>query len=524
MNDNELDALMASANPVSESKTAALDVKSGAEDLLEAIMSETTTRSYKRLGFAGVAVAAVAAIAIGVTVIDSERGAGAEVLQLVLASTNRSEAKLGEEAAMSGVGAPAADRMYWQPTEYSIAESFEMPTGSSTVWEFTASKSERDDFRARASEAIQNLGGTPNAEHIWSDDYEPYYWSYSDYAQVAVSSETRAEDGASGGGTSGSSGGSVDPGVPVSEPEPAVVDCSLYPKDPGCYYEEPKPPVNVPNKDEADDLGRQFFEDLGLDLSDYQVDAYADDWGAYVSAYLVVNGHNTWMGWNIGFGENAEVTYAGGVLSSPRSLGEYPLADRETVLTRLNEYQSVMPMLKDGLEYTSDAAVDSSLVGPPETLTPPEVRKVELVRAELGLTQFYDVNGRLLLVPAFDLYSEAGLEVTILAVAKEFVDENTPDDAQLPGVDTPTDTAVPPTEPVTSVDPVPGDFEPIPQEDADKLLGLNEEEASKVAAGNDWIVRIVARDGEFFQVTSDYVTNRVNLEIVDGVVMAVSVG
>jgi hypothetical protein len=83
---------------------------------------------------------------------------------------------------------------------------------------------------------------------------------------------------------------------------------------------------------------------------------------------------------------------------------------------------------------------------------------------------------------------------------------------------------VPPTEPVTSVDPVPGDFEPIPQDEADTLLGLSEEEASKVAAGNDWVVRIVARDGEFFQVTSDYVTNRVNLEIVDGVVMAVSVG
>ena len=199
MNDNELDALMASANPVSESKMAALDVKSGAEDLLEAIMSETTTRSYKRLGFAGVAVAAVVAVAIGVTVIDGEREER-DVLQLVLASPNRSEAKLGEEAAMSGVGAPAADRMYWQPTEYSIAESFEMPTGSSTVWEFTASKSERDDFRARASEAIQNLGGTPTGEHVWSDDYEPYYWSYSDYAQVAVSSETRAEGGASGGG------------------------------------------------------------------------------------------------------------------------------------------------------------------------------------------------------------------------------------------------------------------------------------------------------------------------------------
>ena len=154
---------------------------------------------------------------------------------------------------------------------------------------------------------------------------------------------------------------------------------------------------------------------------------------------------------------------------------------------------------------------------------PPEPRKVELVRAELGLTQFYDVEGRLLLVPAFDLYSSEGLEVTILAVAKEFVDENTPDDVVLPGVDEPSrpiETVVPPTD---STD-VPPEWNSIPQDEADALVGMSEEEAIKAAESKGWTVRVAARDDEYYNLTADYIPNRVNLYIQSGDVASVKVG
>ena len=555
MTDDELDEILRAANPAGGAQLAALDLGGTGEEMVEAIMEQKHERNYARLGSVAAAIAVVIGLAVGFAVIDGgkeERG----VLKLVLSSTNRSGAKLSADAAMAGVG--EADVMpsmiYWQPTEYSFADDFSLPSGSSTVWVMDSSKADRDEMRSQAASAIEQLGGTPDENHIWSDDYAPYYWSYSDYTFVAAEESASGGDASdsSGGGSSGSSGGQTEP-----MPPDVIVDCSLYPKDPACFVEVPTPPENVPSKDEAESLAREFFDALGLNLDNYEIESWADEWGASVSAYLLVEDHNTWMGWNIGFGANSAVTYASGVLSKPVSLGEYPLADQATVIERLDEYQQIMPMMKDGLEYatstsstgavTEDVITSSTVspdttdpgltpepvpttpieppvvIPPVDTIVPPEPRKVELVRAELGLTQFYDVEGRLLLVPAFDLYSSEGLEVTILAVAKEFVDENTPDDVVLPGVDEPSrpiETVVPPTD---STD-VPPEWNPIPQDEADALVGMSEEEAIKAAESKGWTVRVAARDDEYYNLTADYIPNRVNLYIQSGDVASVKVG
>jgi hypothetical protein len=62
------------------------------------------------------------------------------------------------------------------------------------------------------------------------------------------------------------------------------------------------------------------------------------------------------------------------------------------------------------------------------------------------------------------------------------------------------------------------------QEEAVALVGLGEDEAVKVAESKGWITRVSSRDGEEFQMTMDYVANRVNLAITDGKVTGVSVG
>lgn len=59
---------------------------------------------------------------------------------------------------------------------------------------------------------------------------------------------------------------------------------------------------------------------------------------------------------------------------------------------------------------------------------------------------------------------------------------------------------------------------------ADTLVGMSAEEAEKavVAAGLTW--RVVAEDGSFKAVTSDYRPDRVNVEITDGTVTTATVG
>jgi hypothetical protein len=56
------------------------------------------------------------------------------------------------------------------------------------------------------------------------------------------------------------------------------------------------------------------------------------------------------------------------------------------------------------------------------------------------------------------------------------------------------------------------------------LTGLGESDAQVAAGVRGLIVRVVARDGEYFAVTKDYRTDRVNFEIVQGVVVKVSIG
>jgi hypothetical protein len=59
---------------------------------------------------------------------------------------------------------------------------------------------------------------------------------------------------------------------------------------------------------------------------------------------------------------------------------------------------------------------------------------------------------------------------------------------------------------------------------AKKLIGLTEAEAQKVATEQGWQVRVAMRDGEAFMLSQDYQTNRVNLTVTKGLVVAVVVG
>ena len=55
-------------------------------------------------------------------------------------------------------------------------------------------------------------------------------------------------------------------------------------------------------------------------------------------------------------------------------------------------------------------------------------------------------------------------------------------------------------------------------------IGMTEDEAVEAIEGAGLIARVVAKDGEYFAVTADYVTTRVNLVLVSGVVTEATAG
>jgi len=65
---------------------------------------------------------------------------------------------------------------------------------------------------------------------------------------------------------------------------------------------------------------------------------------------------------------------------------------------------------------------------------------------------------------------------------------------------------------------------PIAKDTADLLVGLTEKVATACAESKGWVVRVVAKDGEEFMLTADYLANRVGLTVENDVVTAVIVG
>jgi hypothetical protein len=121
-----------------------------------------------------------------------------------------------------------------------------------------------------------------------------------------------------------------------------------------------------------------------------------------------------------------------------------------------------------------------------------------------------------MLLPAYTFSNADGDVGTVLAITDDLL-------AFRKNVTTSTAIAPPDTS-GTGTEPAPVEPGAITQGEADSLIGLTEREAKLTADGKDWLVRIAVRDGKFFMLTTDYVTNRVNLTIEKTLVTAVTVG
>ncbi len=129
------------------------------------------------------------------------------------------------------------------------------------------------------------------------------------------------------------------------------------------------------------------------------------------------------------------------------------------------------------------------------------------VRADLWWA--WDDDGSVWLLPAYTFTDTEGRVFTVPAVTDEFLIIADP----------------------VLVDPMPLDPMPVeppgrtaPNEvpvDQFGIVGLGVDEATKVLDAEGLTLRVVIEDGEALAVTEDFSTSRVNVEIADGVVVAV---
>ena len=305
-------------------------------------------------------------------------------------------------------------------------------------------------------------------------------------------------------------------------------------------------PENLPTKDEARKAVQSILDEAGIDVRDGDIEVYADDWSVSVTAWPHAGDVRLPMSWTFGFGDGGAITWASGNLLSFEEGPKFPRVGSAVGVDRLGDpkysgWYGYGPVGRAVAEPAIAAdepapATKDSTSGTTSGATPDyaPVQTVVITAVKESLTPIVDADNVLWLVPSYEYTVKDGYTIGVIAITDEFIEQ------AAPTVDSPNENGetIEPSPPIegggssgssgssaASGDTLPAVDAPTPtQEEAVALVGLTEDEATKVAESNGWIVRVSSRDGEEFQLTMDYVANRVNLAITDGKVTGVSVG
>lgn len=463
-------------------------------------------------------------------------GSGLEALTL---------ARTGRDASKLAAGANESADVMWAPSmEYEVVGDLPSLGDEAKAWEVKAPSLSTAKKRLTALARHFGVEGEPVANEEdranWTIGLDPDTWSgmnmYVADSEVwwSYSSESLSRTVTNG----------------CLEPAPDAGTSDETGVSAGCAeIPEPKKPENLPSAAEAEVAMRELLEAGGEDPAEWKLSATIDEWGAWVQAIRLVGGLESSYMWWMSFGEDAEVTSASGTFASFRSNGSYPLADTTAAVDRLATWmfaaRSADLVGGAAIAEISDALTKEALIGesepvdlsegsgsgsspgddggddpapdekpvdpiPVEPVEPMEPVVVEISGVRLGLMAAWLEDGRVMLLPAYIYTNSDGDVGSVYAIVDEYL-----------GFADPTDTTVPgPTDSTDAPEPPPL----IDQETADTLVGLSEDDATANAEANGWIVRIAERDGEKFPLTADWVENRVNLVVDDGIVIGVTVG
>ena len=223
----------------------------------------------------------------------------------------------------------------------------------------------------------------------------------------------------------------------------------------------------------------------------------------------------------------AEISDAGlmsmsGVKMNTDKTGRYPTISTTDALKRLNlESRSfAMPyMSRDGSQNSpavsslNESSPADTVVGVPAEPLVDECldcqRLVELVSVEESLIFATDVYGNSWMMPAWVFKDEGGVEYRVSAISDEYYQVKEPSATTVPPVTGETTaTGVTPVEPAV----------------LNEVVGLSLERAEEAIRAFGMVSRVVSVDGESMMVTEGYRTDRVNIEITDGLVSKASIG
>jgi hypothetical protein len=213
-------------------------------------------------------------------------------------------------------------------------------------------------------------------------------------------------------------------GVACAEPDYAPLDTtpetSVDSTVEETWCEEPLPPANVPDEAAARQMAEGLFAELGYDVTILDFEAYADEWGANVAAYVLLDGERSPMSMSVGFGAEGVVTWASGFLAEPEVVGEYPLVGAPAGLLRLQDETG--RWMWYGVTTLDAAASDTPVERIATDTVPMEVFEIHLVGVHLGLTMVWDIDGTVWLLPAYVFTTAESGEFAVVGIEDGFIE------------------------------------------------------------------------------------------------------
>jgi len=165
-----------------------------------------------------------------------------------------------------------------------------------------------------------------------------------------------------------------------------------------------------------------ILQGIGVDISTVEYEIGEVDGRAAVNAWQVVADQRTQLGWRLLIDGTGRVVQASGFSSGLESIPSYPVVGAAAAVLRSTQAPwSSMPAspITPATEPVSTPAPRPSVAGVPQIDLP--VSTVEIVSAELGLAQYWQPDGSIMLLPSWILTASDGSTWSLLALAEPAV-------------------------------------------------------------------------------------------------------
>lgn len=207
----------------------------------------------------------------------------------------------------------------------------------------------------------------------------------------------------------------------------------------------PTPTVSpAPSKKNAQAWATDIFTRLGvpLDQVDWQFDVY--DPFTTATAYLTIKGERTQLQWSVTFFGEGEIASAYGFSAGLVEIPGYAIIGAKDAIARLSQpgWSALQPAMISNGDVT--IAVDNQPAAEPTLPPNPSyqgrpalgvtITVATITKAELGLAQYWQPDGTILLLPAYVISDKDGHQWSMLAVDDAYVafTQVAPNDGPMP--------------------------------------------------------------------------------------------